>query len=63
MADVYPFDYERLLQRQKDFEDGKIDGSDLTVTEMKALVILYKKQISELDKEIAEKRKRIWMGK
>ena len=63
MADVYPFDYERLLQLQKDFEDGKIDDSDLTMTEMKALVILYKKQISELDKEIAEKRKRIWMGK
>jgi len=46
----------KLLKLQKQYEDGFVEGKDLPKDQIKALINLYKKQISELNKS-NEKRK------
>lgn len=49
-------DYERLLELQQKFKEGKLHPEDVTEEEIDKLTSLYNEQIEELNKKIEEDR-------
>ena len=48
-------DYYKLLELQKQYEEGLIDEEELTLEELKRLNNLYLKQIKDLKEDIQKK--------
>ena len=52
---LYLEDYKKLLELQKQYEDGLITEDDMTIEQMDALYKLYLGQIKELREDIQKK--------
>ena len=52
---LYLNDYKRLLELQKQYEDGIITEKDITLEDMEAINEIYKQQIKELRETLSKK--------
>ena len=48
--------HRELLELQRKYKEGLISEDDMTLEEIDALLLLYKKQIKDLQKELARKK-------
>jgi len=52
---LYLEDYKRLLELQKQYEDGVITEKDMTLEDMEAINKIYSSQIKELRETLSKK--------
>lgn len=52
---LYLEDYKRLLELQKQYEDGIITEKDITLEDMEAINEIYKQQIKDLRETLSKK--------
>ena len=52
---VYLEEYKRLLEIQKQYEDGIITEKDITLEDMEAINEIYKQQIKDLRETLSKK--------
>ena len=52
---LYLDEYKRLLEIQKQYEDGLITEKDITLEDMEAINEIYKHQIKELRETLSKK--------
>lgn len=52
---LYLDEYKRLLELQKQYEDGIITEKDITLEDMEAINEIYKQQIKDLRETLSKK--------
>lgn len=52
---LYLDEYKRLLELQKQYEDGIITEKDMTLEDMEAINEIYKQQIKDLRETLSKK--------
>ena len=52
---LYVDEYSRLLELQKQYEDGIITEKDMTIEEMEAINQIYSNQIKDLSETLSKK--------